>query len=75
MADESRRPTVIRDTLERYADMVMALGSPKQQGFFGEPQLPSRLDLIEKAYRDAVEAKNAQKQEVSIFDALPEEAE
>lgn len=56
LAGESRRPNLIRDTLNTYADLVRQLGTPKQEGFFGPPNLPSKLELLENAYEQSKSA-------------------
>jgi len=69
LADESRRPNMIRDTLVNYADAVRKLGTPKQEGFFGPPELPSKTKLLEQSYEraradaDAAAAKRKGKSE------------
>lgn len=53
LAGESRRPNMIRDTLNNYVESVVRLGSPKQKGIFGDSAPPSKLELLEDAHARA----------------------
>lgn len=69
LAREARRPNVIRDTLRNYASSVLSMGSPKQQGIFGDSELPSKLDLFERAYsRAKADYTSKAKFEPSMFE-------
>lgn len=70
LAQESRRPNMIRDTLNNFVEAVVRLGSPKQQGIFGDVELPRKLELLEDAYARAqsdAAAKAAAKGQPSLL--------
>lgn len=68
-SEESRRPTVIRDTLKNYAQAVFQLGKPNQGGLFGDSQLPSKVELLDEAYKSALKSRTtATSAEPSLFE-------
>lgn len=69
LAEESRRPTVMRDMLNNYAKQVFSLGKPNQGGLFGEVKLPSKMELLEEAYQSALKARDPKDPEESLFGA------
>jgi len=76
LAKESRRPNMIRDTLQNFTSLVKGLGNPKQAGMFGHTELPSKLEVLEKAYGKAkadAAAKEKGSGEKSLLDDLPVE--
>lgn len=68
-SEESRRPTVIRDTLKNYAQAVFQLGKPNQGGLFGDSPLPSKVELLDEAYKSALKSRTtAASAEPSLFE-------
>ena len=66
-SEQSRRPSVMRAMLNNYAESVFGLGNPKQGGgLFGEPELPTKVELLEAAYQKAL-ADRAPQEEPSLF--------
>jgi hypothetical protein len=54
LASHIRSSKAIADFIDRYYDAVDALGSPKQAGLFGVPEVPDKALLVRRAAEDYV---------------------